>query len=344
MFLGSRRRRQKVRRRRSQPTRQRTTYAFYAARWRDNVNKSIKPATRKALDAAWVKWDTWVRLAQEELDVDIFKPSLEVYCSFIDVSLALYTPDTVKSYMKRINTAAREKSGFPVTRHLNKLWIKRTFDAAVQRLGHQGPKKRLPLTIDILASVHPFLNFENHNDRALWAILCVGVFTLARIGELVPGHSSQLKVTLGSVSIRGERGVLHLVGTKTDREKKGVDLLFFRNNTVCCPVTAMNAYLAARPEGGRDSPLFVDNNNERLTQSWVVSRLRELLDRAGFEGSHFSGISLRRGGAQTLIRLRANDKIVMGMGRWSSACFNRYLKVEERDVKLWQEEMARSIL
>ena len=61
-------------------------------------------------------------------------------------------------------------------------------------------------------------------------------------------------------------------------------------------------------------PLFVNSRGERLTQYWVLKRFRELLCKVGFEGEDFSGISLRRGGAQTLLKLDANDTIVMGMG------------------------------
>ena len=77
------------------------------------------------------------------------------------------------------------------------------------------------------------------------------------------------------------------------------------------------------------TPLFVDDKGSKMTQTAVIARVRELLDKAGLEGKEFSGISLRRGGAQTLLRLGATDKIIMGMGRWASSCFKRYLSVEE---------------
>ena len=115
---------------------------------------------------------------------------------------------------------------------------------------------------------------------------------------------------------------------------------FFRNKTECCPVEAMNAYLTGRKKGSPSTPLFVDDKGTRMTQAGVVSRVRELLDQIGLEGREFSGISLRRGGAQTLLRLGASDKVIMGMGRWRSSCFKRYLGVEEEDVMEWQGRMA----
>lgn len=277
---------------------------------------------------------------QQYPNLDPYHPVGEVYYSFIEFSLTLYTPSTVKTRLKRINTAGKEISGKLVSEQLSKLWINRTFAAAAKRLAPRAGQKRLPLTPDILAKTKQFVDFTKHDDRALWAILCVGVFTLARIGELAPAASSELKVPLRAASIRGDKGVLSLVGTKTDRERKGVELLFFRNDSPCCPVTAMSTYLSARPSSSRDTPLFINNKKERITQNWVVPRLRALLDKAGFQGKDFSGISLRRGGAQTLLRLRANDTMIMGMGRWTSSCFNRYLKVEETEIMKWQQSMA----
>ena len=77
-----------------------------------------------------------------------------------------------------------------------------------------------------------------------------------------------------------------------------------------------------------------------MTQAGVVTRVRGLLEKIGLDGKEFSGISLRRGGAQTLLRLGATDKVVMGMGRWASSCYKRYLVVEDEDVEKWQLKMA----
>ena len=120
----------------------------------------------------------------------------------------MHKPDTVKKYLTRINTVGVEKTGYPIDRFIRKLVVKRTFLANAKRIGPAAACKRLPLTIDILARAKSALNFDRHNDRALWAILCVGVFALVRIGELVPGSGSKLKVMLKSVSILGDRGEL----------------------------------------------------------------------------------------------------------------------------------------
>ena len=56
--------------------------------------------------------------------------------------------------------------------------IERTYRAAAKRFT-SPTSKRLPLTVDILKKIKPFLDLAAQDDRAIWAILCLGVFTLA---------------------------------------------------------------------------------------------------------------------------------------------------------------------
>ncbi len=146
--------------------------------------------------------------------------------------------------------------------------INRTYRAAAKRFKRKHSKRR-PLTVPILRRIKQKLDPCSHNDRAIWALLCLGIFTLARVGELVPSQQSSLKVTRESIKIRGEHGTFTLVGTKTDSERKGVTMHFFRNGTDCCPVSAMNAYLTGKATKPED-PLFVDDKGRRMTQRGVV--------------------------------------------------------------------------
>jgi len=101
-------------------------------------------------------------------------------------------------------------------------------------------------------------------------------------------------------------------------------------------------YLTGLTAGATSQALFVDDKGERMTQTKVIDRVRALLNQIGLESKDFSGISLRRGGAQVLLRLGADEKVIMAMGRWKSACFRRYLTIEESDLAQWQKKMAES--
>ena len=71
--------------------------------------------------------------------------------------------------------------------------------------------------------------------------LCRRLLFVAHRGAHTRSCESELKVRMRDVVIRGSKGSLHLVGTKTDIERKGTTLFFFRNDSICCPLTAMTA-------------------------------------------------------------------------------------------------------
>ena len=157
-------------------------------------------ASRRQLDTAWRRWEEWVKEAKrEDPTIDPFKPHYTVYCAFVYYYLSIYKPSTVTTYLKRMNTAAREKGGGPLVKPEDILWVKRTFRAAAKKLGHDPSQRRLPLTVGMLVRVRTHIALDTQDGRALWAILCVGVYTLARIGELVPGPASELKVRVADL-------------------------------------------------------------------------------------------------------------------------------------------------
>jgi hypothetical protein len=317
------------------------SYSDIEREFEESIGLCMTNASRRALDSAWERWEKWGDFARQEYPrLNIFAPPRVVYCTFVYYYLCLYKPSTVATYLKRINTAAKERGGGSLIAKEDRFWVRRVFRATAKKLGHDPSCKRLPLVVDILVQLRKHLDFHLYEDRLLWAIACVGVFTLARIGELVPSSSSELKVAIGSLSLSGTMGSIFLVGSKTDYKRQGITLKFFSNDSKCCPVSAMQAYVIGRPSTGPKSPIFIHENMKPVSQAWVVERLRNLLDKAGFEGKQYSGISLRRGGAQTLLKLHANDTVIMSMGRWTSSCFNRYLTTSDDERRSWQTRMA----
>ncbi len=92
---------------------------------------------------------------------------------------------TVRGYVRRASTVSKDKGGDGL---IKKDWtrvVNRTYKAAAKRF-RQVTSKRRPMTIEILKRIKSQLKHESHNDRAIWAILCLGVFTLARIRTRIP--------------------------------------------------------------------------------------------------------------------------------------------------------------
>ena len=148
-------------------------------------------------------------------------PTLELLCSFIYFHCIFYQIATVKGYVRRAGTVSKTKGGQALFRKEWAIDINRTYKAAAKNFPQKSRRARRPLTVQILKKIKTHLDPKSHNDRAIWALLSLGVFTLARIGELVPGNSSKIKITKGSVVIRGDHGILTLFGTKTDHENRG---------------------------------------------------------------------------------------------------------------------------
>ena len=87
--LGSRRRRAKE---------NYSVYQLLVKQWQNSIRGAITPATRRALDTAWQRWVNWCSIASRDTPgLDIYNPTLEVYCTFINFYLSLYTPSTVES-------------------------------------------------------------------------------------------------------------------------------------------------------------------------------------------------------------------------------------------------------
>ena len=78
--------------------------------WEEGISMCMTKASRRQLDTAWRRWEEWVKEAKrEDPTIDPFKPHYTVYCAFVYYYLSIYKPSTVTTYLKRMNTAAREK-------------------------------------------------------------------------------------------------------------------------------------------------------------------------------------------------------------------------------------------
>ena len=200
--------------------------------WEGAVKENgLARSTQKGYTRAWKLWSSWVTMAQQEFPerkLDPRFPTLELVGSFIYFYCVFYQISTVKGYVRRAGTVSKTKGGVALTRKEWQIEIDRTYKAAAKVFPQDSRKSKRPLTVQILKKIKSLLDPSSQNDRALWALLCLGVFTLARIGELVPGSSSALKVTKGSIKIRGDHGIFHLIGTKTDKDRRGVEMHFFR--------------------------------------------------------------------------------------------------------------------
>ena len=76
---------------------------------------------------------------------------------------------------------------------------------------------------------------------------------------------------------------------------KGITLFVGATGSLLCPVAAVLAYLACRPN--TPGPLFLLSSGVPLTREAFVSRLKQGLSSAGIDSSGYNGHSFRIGAA-----------------------------------------------
>ena len=114
-------------------------------------------------------------------------------------------------------------------------------------------------------------------------------------------------------------------GSKTDQARQGITLVVGRTGNDLCPLAAMLPYLVLR--GDEVGPLFRWKNQKGLAREELVSKLRQVLRRAGVECSRYSGHSFRIGAATTAAARGVSDSTIQTLGRWASDAFTRYIRI-----------------
>ena len=120
--------------------------------------------------------------------------------------------------------------------------------------------------------------------------------------------------------------MVHLNYSKTDPFGHGHTLTLFVTGHKTCPVMAMHTYFKVRgfcPE----APLFVLADNRPLTCTAFVTMLCVVSDKLGLDSTLYVGHSFRIGAATTAAAAGLSDWLIQALGRWSSACYLKYIRI-----------------
>ena len=213
--------------------------------------------------------------------------------------------------------------------------IKRT-----QGRSHSLPK-RLPITPSLLRIINQnlFNSSRLFEDKImLWAALTTAFFGFLRISEYTTFRKTKFDqattLMLTDVRIRNDSVRLHLKTSKTDPFRQGVTVRIQANNTFLCPVNALRHYIASHPNPR--GPLFIFRNGSFLTRSDINALLKSTTNGAANVSSH----SLRIGAASTAAAMGCPKYLIQSMGRWSSDCFRRYIRISDTTLRSASRALA----
>lgn len=106
----------------------------------------------------------------------------------------------------------------------------------------------------------------------------------------------------------------------------GFSLVLGCTHNLVCPVCLIRAYLAHFPSSPPSHPLFVYRDGAPLTYTRLVTDLRSLLARMGYDPALYSPHSFRAGSATDAAALGASSHFIQALGRWRSAAYLAYLR------------------
>lgn len=268
-----------------------------------------------------------------------------------DHHLALYAgwlaqwlqADTIGKYICMGPRLVHEACGIRWVPPKDRLMVALTLKGVRRMNGSATPKRKLPMTIQLLATMRLHLKPRSLSGLSFWAA-CLTLFycCLRKAHTTVKGAPNNQTMLLSDLTVRGptSRIVVAIRHTKTRQFNSGLgsDTLQYLLPEVelesLCPTAALTAYLlAAQRHLAPNSPLF----NEFTTQpdgsvhiqplrySTFLTTLKSLIERAGLDPVLYAGQSFRRGGATFALNAGVPETVIRAMGDWKSDVWRDYV-------------------
>ena len=170
---------------------------------------------------------------------------------------------------------------------------------------------------------------DNSDYIMLWAACCTGFFGFMRAGEFTVSHfcefdqSSALCTSGISVDSHSDPTIVRILlrQSKTDPFRRGVAIYLGRTGRDLCPVTALLAFIAIRPEV--NGPLFVFKDGSFLTRDRLVAHVRQSFKCCR---NRHERLLWPLDAATTAAMAGIEDSVIKMLGRWESSAYQRYLQ------------------
>ena len=238
---------------------------------------------------------------------------------------------SIKSYLAAVrHFHIREGYHLDLKSHLRLQLVCR----GIKRAQGSSLRTRLPITIQHLRLFHCLLaipHSSNPNYVMIWAAMTLAFFGFLRLGELTcnarfspESHMSPRDITFLPSPQAPQYMSVQIKISKTAPFRTGQTIFIGRTNQVLCPVQAMLRYLHIR--GNSSGPLFKYSSGTPLTKQALTTETRSLLSLSGFNAANYAGHSYRIGAATTAASVGLPPWLIKTLGRWSSDCYERYVR------------------
>lgn len=289
------------------------------------LNNGWAPATTRQYAAAVNKYTTFLKSLEHDGGI-LPASSKNLYHFILWCATTSRTP-VASSTIKRYLTGLRmwhtlHDQPFPsVNGHRVRLLLKSVSKIEV----HRPKRHRVGLTLQDMVDLTDYLTSDNSKDLVTKAVLLVGFWGLARLGELTlhPDHPS---VFLRRKDVRfskdGRTAYLRLRLAKSAGPGESQFLCLRSQPNRLDPVNVLHELLLKLPGSGRD-PLFPGSNkNVPICKEHVLRFLRH---NGPQDDTKWGGHSLRIGGASFQVDAGRTISSLQRLGRWRSNAYKRYV-------------------
>jgi hypothetical protein len=257
-------------------------------------------------------------------------PALESnLCLFVSYLARNVSYATTRTYIAAVRYW-NIKLGFP-TKFENMTYLRMTVRGTKRVNGLTKREKKLPITIDIMKQLKNQLRISSFTERdklMLWCAFTTAFFGFLRSSEfccptsLTFDPSSCLLVRDANVSPTSATIMIKV--SKTDPFHNGNLIRFVPSGSSICPVKALNKHIPSCKH--TEMPLFTFEDNSFLTRQKLTETLQQLLHTKHDNEKLYTSHSFRIGAATTAAAANVPSWLIKRLGRWSSNCFERYIR------------------
>ena len=211
--------------------------------------------------------------------------------------------------------------------------------------------RRGPISGTMLQTLCQKLNiglFGRYADKLMEAACLLAFFGFLRCGEFTT-HSATFdpssNLCLGDVVVNEISIIINIKVSKCDPFRKGHTIELFKNDTTVCPHRAITKFLNTRNllNANPHAPLFLLDSGQPLSRIIFLKWLNIIGSEAGWDHT-ITGHSFRIGAATAAAAAHVPDHVIQLLGRWSSDCYQRYIRTPQLVMRNAQTNIAKYIL
>lgn len=146
-----------------------------------------------------------------------------------------------------------------------------------RRVKPQVKHIRLPFTFPLLHKLITHLRkwfFGHYTDLLIETVFLTAFFVFLRVREFTTQTKAtdpSRDLTITDITMSDHFFCVFFKHSKTDRNKKGTNIVIAKTNSAFCPFFSMSHYLGSRTHANPMEPQFPKEDGKPLTKAWFTS-------------------------------------------------------------------------